>query len=151
MATPSPVRMSKGLRLAIFVTFGALWASGSYWLILHYFFARPGDFGPVGHPWEPAVMRLHGWIAMAVVFLLGWVTALHVGERWPGMNRRVSGLSMVSVAVLLALSGYALYYTTAGFHDAAAVVHEVLGAAAILFALIHWRGYRTRSVRSRLA
>lgn len=144
MATTFPVRMPAGLRWAIFATFGTLWASGCCWLILHWFFERPTDFGPLEHPWEPGIMRLHGWLAVGGVFLLGWVTARHVSDRWPQMVKRASGLSMATIAVLLALSGYALYYTTDRFHDAAAVIHEVLGAAAILFALTHWRRYRQR-------
>ena len=40
--------------------------------------------------------------------------------------------------MVLVLSGYALYYTTEGFHDVAATVHEVLGVVAIVFALAHW-------------
>ncbi len=62
---------------------------------------------------------------------------------------------MASVAVILALTGYALYYTTDSVHDASGVTHEVVGVAAVLFALVHWRRYRPprktplRSARSR--
>jgi hypothetical protein len=131
------------------LTFGALWLSGCYWLLLHYFFARPSDFGPVQHPWSPMLLRIHGWIAVASVFLLGWVTARHVSDRWPQMTKRVSGVGIASVAVILALTGYALYYTTDRLHDLAGAVHEVLGGAAILLALAHWRPHR-RARRSRL-
>jgi fucose 4-O-acetylase-like acetyltransferase len=127
------------------VTSGALWLSGCYWLVLHYFFSQASEFGPVQSSWAPSVLRIHGWIAVASVFLLGWVTARHVSDRWYQTQKRVSGLSMVSVAALLALTGYALYYTTDGLHDVAADAHEALGAAAVIFSLIHWR--RRRSVR----
>lgn len=130
-------------------TFGALWLSGCYWLVLHYFFARPSDFGPVQHPWAPLILRIHGWIAVAGVFLLGWLTARHVSDRWPHMIKRASGVAVASVAAALALTGYALYYTTDGLHDAAGVAHEVLGGVAILFALVHWRRHRLAR-RSRL-
>jgi hypothetical protein len=136
--------MSRGLKLAIYSLFGALWISGCYWLVLHYFFARQTDFGPVQHPWSPAVLRVHGWIAVGSVFLLGWITARHVSDRWPQMIKRVSGVATASVATLLALTGYALYYTTDGLHDVAAVAHEVIGACAFLFALTHWRRYKPR-------
>jgi hypothetical protein len=128
--------------MAIFVVFGGLWASGCVWLVLHLFFARPGDFGAIEHPWQPFILRLHGWTAMGSVFLLGWVTAQHVSDRWPQMTKRLSGLAIASVATILALTGYALYYTTDGLHDVAATVHEVLGGAAVIFALVHWRHYR---------
>src|SRR5581483_4282147 len=82
MAANMPTPMRAGLRVAIYTVFGALWASGCLWLLLHEFFTHPGDFGPVPNPWEPAILRLHGWIAVAAVFLLGWITAGHISDRW---------------------------------------------------------------------
>ena len=149
MAAAYPQRMSTGLRSAVMVTFGALWLSGCYWLVLHYFFAQPSEFGPVQHPWGPVILRIHGWIAIAGVFLLGWVTARHVTDLWPQMIKRSSGIAMASVAAVLGLTGYALYYTTDRVHDAAGVTHEIIGAAAFLFALTHWRRYRPATRRSR--
>jgi len=60
------------------------------------------------------------------------------------MLKRASGLSVASVAGVLAITGYALYYTIDLTHDAAAVIHKIVGGAAILFALIHGRRYRPR-------
>jgi len=149
MAVQYPQRMSGGLRFAVLLIFGALWLSGCYWLLLHYFFARPSDFGTVEHPCSPAILRIHGWIAVGAVFLLGWITARHVSDRWPQTIKRVSGVGIASVAAVLALTGYALYYTTDRLHDFAGAIHEVLGGAAILLALAHWRPHR-RARRSRL-
>jgi hypothetical protein len=145
MAFAYPQRMSPGLRSAVMATFGGLWLSGCYWLVLHYFFAHPSDFGPIQNPWAPLVLRIHGWIAVVGVFLLGWITARHVSDRWPQMVKRASGISVAAAAIVLALTGYALYYTTDRLHDVAGVVHEALGAAGILFALTHWRRYRPAS------
>ena len=129
-------------------TFGALWLSGCYWLALHYFFAQPSQFGPAPHPWEPLILRIHGWIAAAGVYLLGWLTARHVTDLWPQMIKRFSGIAMASVAAILGLTGYALYYTADRVHDAAGMAHEVLGVAALLFALTHWKRYRPARKRS---
>jgi hypothetical protein len=149
MAAEDPQRMSVRLKSAVIVTFGALWLSGCYWLVLHYLRTQPSQFGPVQHPWSPAVLRIHGWLAIVAVFLLGWVTARHVTDRWPRMIKRGSGIAMVSVAGVLGLTGYALYYTTDRLHDAAGVAHEVIGGVAFLFALTHWRRYRPVARRSR--
>jgi hypothetical protein len=148
MAAAYPQRMSAGLRSAVMVTYGALWLSGCYWLILHFFFAQPTDFGPVQNPWAPLILRVHGWIAVAGVFLLGWVTARHVSDRWPQMIKRVSGISMLTVCVTLGLTGYGLYYTTDRLHDGAELAHEVIGAVASVFALTHWRRYKVAKRRS---
>ena len=58
MAAVYPQRMSVGLRSAVMLTFGALWLSGCYWLVLHYFFAQPSEFGPLQHPWGPVILRI---------------------------------------------------------------------------------------------
>jgi hypothetical protein len=142
MAAVFPQRMSLGLRSAVMVAFGALWLTGCLWLLLHYFFAQQTDFGPVENRWSPVILRIHGWIAVSGIFLLGWVTARHVSDRWPQMIKRASGISMATIAVILALTGYALYYTTDRLHDSAGVTHEIIGVAAFLFALTHWRRYR---------
>jgi len=127
------------------VTFGALWLSGCFWLILHLFFSQAGEWGPVQHPWAPTALKIHGWIAVVSVFLLGWVMARHVSDRWSQAQKRVSGLGIAGIAAVLAVTGYGLYYTTDRLHDAAGLVHEVFGGAAILLALAHWK--RRRSVR----
>ena len=142
MASSYPQPMSPGLRSTVMVTFGLLWLSGCLWLALHLFFSQSGEWGPVQHPWAPSVLKIHGWIAVASVFLLGWVTARHVSDRWPQPNKRVSGLGIASLAVILAVTGYALYYTTDRLHDTAALAHETLGGAAILLALVHWKRRR---------
>lgn len=131
--------------MAVTLIFGGLWLSGCYWLLLHHFCARASEFGPVQHPWEPVVLRIHGWIAVAGVFLLGWITAQHVSDRWPQAIKRISGVAIAGVAAILAVTGYALYYTTDRLHDIAGAIHEVVGGMAVLLALTHWR--RPRPVR----
>jgi len=79
------------------------------------------------------------------VFLFGWITAQHVSDRWAQSARRISGLAIASGAAVLAVSGYALYYTTDRLHDLAGLTHEAIGGAAIVLALSHWR--RRRPVR----
>jgi hypothetical protein len=137
--------MSAALRRVIYSTCTLLWVSGCLWLVIHFGFPSRTDFGPGPNPWEPAILRVHGWVAVASVFLLGLITAEHISDRWRRARNRVSGLSLASLAAVLVVSGYALYYTTDRLHDVAAVAHEVFGFAAIGFALVHWRrGVRLR-------
>lgn len=130
--------MPAALRQALWATFAALWASGCLWLALHLGLEKRTEFGPVPSPWEAPVMRVHGWLAVAGVFLLGWIGGSHVLERWTARRNRNSGLMLAISAVLIVVSGYALYYTTDRLQSVAAVLHEVLGGTAILFALLHW-------------
>jgi hypothetical protein len=138
-------QMSASLRMLTFSAGALLWISGVAWLVLHYGFAQRTAFGPLPNPWEPTVMRVHGLLAVAGVFLLGWITAGHMSERWRSRPRRISGLLLAASGAILIMSGYALYYTTGSPHEVAALAHEVLGAAALIVALAHW--WRRRTVR----
>ena len=144
-ATP---RMLPPVRTVIFVTFATLWVSGCLWLVLHLGFAQQTQFGPGPNPWEPTLLRVHGWLAVGGVFLLGSISAGHISERWTSRRRRPSGIPLAILAALLIVSGYALYYTTEPLHDIASTTHELVGAATILIALTHWlRSNRARAER----
>ena len=134
--TPAP--MPAALRLTLWAAFAVLWASGCLWLALHLGLERQTEFGPLPSPWEAPVLRIHGWLAVAGVFLLGWIGGSHMLERWTARRNRNSGLVLAATGALLIVSGYALYYTTDRLQSAAAGVHEVLGGAALLLALLHW-------------
>ncbi|HUL19566.1 MAG TPA: hypothetical protein VLV29_09910 [Steroidobacteraceae bacterium] len=132
-------RMSRALRTTLLGVCALLWLSGALWLLLDLWFPEHNEFGSLPNPWEAPLLRLHGLVAVAAVFLFGWVAAGHIPVRWrQGMNRP-SGLWLLGFAGILVLSGYALYYTTAQLHAAAALVHEWLGLAALIAALAHWR------------
>ena len=135
---PLRFRMSTGLRRAIYAVCALLWVSGCAWLVVHFAFPTATDFGPAPNPFEPLLLRLHGWGAVCGVFLFGWITANHISDRWRKAPNRISGFSLAGFVVVLTVSGYALYYTTDQLHDVAAATHEVMGAVAIAFALTHW-------------
>jgi hypothetical protein len=63
--------------------------------------------------------------------------------RWSSDRNRRSGFVLGGAAVLLILSGYALYYTTGSSHDAAALAHQAVGVLSPVAALGHW--WRNRS------
>ena len=140
--------MSTATRRLTYAICALLWLSGCAWLIAHFAFPAATDFGPAPNPLEPLLLRVHGWLAVATVFLFGWLTAEHISDRWYKSRNRVSGLSLVGFAAVLVITGYALYYTTDRLHDTAAVAHEALGAVAVVFALAHWKG-KERSAANR--
>lgn len=130
--------MSRGLRAAVFGLCALLWLTGVLWLVLHLSFEPRNEFGTLPHPWEPMLMRVHGLVAVAVVFVLGWLGASHIAARWRRARSRLSGWTLLSFATVLVVSGYALYYTIGAVHAGAGLVHEWLGVAAIGAALAHW-------------
>ena len=83
--------MPRRQRFAVYTVFGVLWVSGCWWLLLDEFFTRPGQFGSMPHPWEPAILLIHGIVAILSMYVLGWVSARHVLRWWPARLRRLSG------------------------------------------------------------
>jgi len=140
-AVPPP----RVLRATLYGVGALLWLSGAVWLVLHYVFPQATSFGPLPNPWEAPLMRVHGLIAVCAVFLIGWMMAAHVTVRWASERNRRSGLVLGGTALLLILSGYALYYTTGSPHDAAALAHEAIGVLALAAALAHWWRKRPRA------
>lgn len=148
-ASASRAPMPARKRLAIYLIFGALWLSGSIWLVLDRFFQSKGAFGMTPHPWEPAILLIHGVVAILSVYLLGWVTARHVLRWWPGRLRRVSGATLTAFFALLTFSGFALFFASEDrWQHLAATVHDVLGLGITVFAVQHWFFARRRDMRS---
>lgn len=139
----APLRMTPGLRASVFGVCALLWSSGIAWLVLHLGFEPRNEFGTLPHPWEPTLMRVHGLLAVAGVFLLGWLGAGHILERWRRARNRTSGWVLMGCAVLLVLTGYALYYSVGALHNSSAWVHEWLGVATLIVALAHWLRIRS--------
>jgi hypothetical protein len=137
--------MPRALRTSVYALCGLLWVSGVAWLSLHLAFPSHNEFGTLPNPWEAPVLRVHGLLAVAGVFLLGWLMAAHVGARWGAYRNRPSGVALLATALVLVASGYALYYSTGALHEGAARVHEWLGALAILAGFAHW--WRQRAAR----
>jgi len=136
--------MPKLLRAAIYAVAALLWLSGALWLGLHHAFPQKGALGLLPNPWEAPLMRVHGLIAVAGVFLIGWMTAAHVSARWSSERNRRSGLVLGGTALLLVFSGYALYYTIGSPHDSAGLLHEAIGFLSPAAALAHWWRNRAR-------
>ena len=131
--------MPTWLRSTLYASLSLLWLSGLLWLVLHLFFARDTGFGTAPHPWQPGIMVVHGVLALVATFLFGWISGSHVGFNWRRGAQRVSGVVLIVLLALLALTGLGSYYLTS---DAArsinSILHEGAGLLAIVPALVHW-------------
>ncbi len=147
--SPVPDRMSARKRVVIYSLLGTLWFSGCAWLVLDQFFESKGQFGMTPHPWAPAILSLHGIVAILSMYLLGWITARHVLRWWPGRLRRLSGGVLAGFFVLLSLSGFALFFVSDDrWQHFAAAAHDALGLGITVFAIQHWFFARRRDMRS---
>lgn len=104
------MRLSTGHRKWLYWSGTALFATGAVWLVFHYFLRGHGDFGEVPHPLEVWWLRLHGACAMLMLIVLGSLLPLHVRRGWHQRKNLIPGCVVTGVALLLIVSGYALYY-----------------------------------------
>jgi hypothetical protein len=127
------------LRLAVYAGFGALWLTGAAIFLLKHFLQASTEFGTAPNPWQPTALAIHGLIAVPILYLLGWMSARHVGEAWRRGGNRPSGVTLLALSAALALSGFASYYLVQEFaRSANGWLHSLLGLAVIVPALVHW-------------
>jgi len=135
--------MPERLRYTIYLTFGGLWLSGCGWLVLHQLFATPTDFGEARHPWEPSLLLIHGILSLVTACLFGWIMARHAADAWVMNKRRISGGMLTTLLLILAVSGFALFFLTDdSWQTRSAQVHDAIGLLVTLFAVEHWRVIR---------
>ena len=139
-------RLGGWQRATLYAAGSLLLVSGVIWLALHY--SRAADALP--SPLEPWLMKVHGLAAFAALFMFGALAASHVPQgwrlshRWRWARQRGSGLALCTLAALLALTSYLLYYfAPEGVRGALGWIHSGLGAAALPLLLVHRRS-RTR-------
>jgi hypothetical protein len=141
-AKPANVRVNgipSALRGSLYVVATGLWLSGCSWLVLHLYFQTPTQFGAQPHAWEPPLLLVHGLLAAPALYLFGWISARHAVDGWRMARRRASGGVLFVALAVLALSGFGLYYATGDLTRATiAFVHELLGVACLVPALLHW-------------
>ncbi|WP_138380022.1 hypothetical protein [Luteithermobacter gelatinilyticus] len=115
-----------------------LFISGALWLVFHYFVRVEGMFGPVPHPFEPWLMKLHGLLAMLALILFGWYWGMHIQRWWKTGRSRKTGFLMVAVAGVLISTGYLLYYAgDETLRQWAGYIHWGLGLATPLLLFCH--------------
>ena len=143
MATASPARRADSIRLgpwhqgAVYGATAALAVTGSVWLVLHYFLPVSGEYGPQIHPLEPWMLRLHGAAAMAGLIIYGSLLPVHIRRAWSIRRNIVLGIGLISIMLLLTVTGYLLYY--AGDENTRPVIsaaHWILGL--VVPALLAW-------------
>jgi hypothetical protein len=134
-----PMRLSRHHQKWIYAVGGSLVGSGVAWLIAHYLLVGANPFGETHHPSEPWWLRLHGAAVMAFLVVLGTILPGHVTRAWSLRKRPiqsvrrnvVTGILMLSLVAVLALTGYALYYSgSEELRPYISTGHWVMGLAA---------------------
>lgn len=131
-------KLERWHRRAIYATGAVLLASGIAWLVLRYFLRPVSEFGETVNPFEPWAMKLHGLAAMVALFFLGSLIHVHIRRALKSGRNLVTGWAMIATLLLLALTGYGLYYV-AGEADRPlwSAVHWIVGLAVALLFVLH--------------
>ena len=134
---------------SLYATGALLWVSGVGWLVSHYLTGGRDAFGEPSHPWDPWWLRVHGAAMIAFLVAFGSLLPTHMGPGWRrGINHR-SGIVMLAIVGILAVTGYGLYYAAGEqLRPWVSATHWVLGLAAA-GALIAHRFLGRRRVRGR--
>jgi hypothetical protein len=106
------------LKWTFYSAFGVLFITGVGWL-----------FQPL--PW---MMKVHGAAAMVSLMTLGWLIPTHIIRGWVSKKNRLGGIVILATCVILAVTGYGLYYfggdvvrsTTSGIHWGLGVAFPVI-------------------------
>lgn len=142
-------RLSERARQAVYLIFALAWTTGILWLLFHYFMMRQGEFGLEPHPLEAWWLRLHGLSAFVVLWFAGWLWSAHARPALSRPMRRKSGIAIVAIFLVLAASGYLLYYASDdALRDIVRLVHWIIGIALIVPVLLH--SIRRRRMRAEM-
>ncbi len=124
--------------LWLYATGTLLWASGLGWLASHYFLSSRDAFGELSHHWDAVWLRLHGAAMMAFLVALGALLPTHIAPAWRRRTNRRSGLVMVVVVSVLALTGYGLYYAgDEQLRPWISAIHWGVGLCAAVALVVH--------------
>lgn len=142
-----------GWQHALLVAVGTVaLATGVAWLAVHY--TVGAGSGALPHPAEAWLMRLHGLAGFGGLFVFGVLAAGHVPQGWrlAGRHRwarqRGTGVALCSLAALLALTGYLLYYyAPEPLRPTLGWAHAAIGVAMLGVVLRH-RRRRNASTRA---
>lgn len=131
-------QLSPRLRVWTYATLTVLFGSGLVWWALQRWALVDTDFGPAAHPLSPWMLKLHGLAAMAFLIVLGVLVPEHMRRCWHAEKNRLSGVGMITVLIILSISGWLLYY--AGNEHLRALtsdVHVWLGLAVPIIVAGH--------------
>ncbi len=140
------MKLSKYQRIWIYSTFSVLFVTGSIWFILHTLEMRHNDSAPWLSTREITMLKIHGGAAMIFLVLLGTLIPIHI-RRGLGKKENVpSGFGVIGAMLLLAVTGYGLYYF--GDEHARSLtssVHTFLGLASPFVLAWHVANFKNKA------
>jgi len=129
------VRLEKFHRRVLYLVFAVLWGSGGAWLISEWL--KDPELGPTRTVLQTLSMEIHGATMLVYVAMLGTLWT-HVRRGFALKANRLSGSFVIATNVILALSGWVLYYLTDdGVRRGSSTIHWVIGIAVLPLLIAH--------------
>jgi hypothetical protein len=133
-----PTRLPHWQEWSIYLSFGALLATGVVWLLLDWFVRVNGEFGPEHHPAEHWMLVAHGAAAYAFLVIVGAALPVHVVLGWNIGRNLKTGMTFLGASLILGVSALGLYYLGGdAARTQASLIHWIIGLAAAPVLLIH--------------
>lgn len=142
------MRMPAWIRRWVYAVSIAVATTGVLWLLAHTFVVREGEFGPEPHWMEPHLLSTHGAAGMLALWVFGLVWLPHIRRGLHQKRNRRMGIALLATIIVLAASGWGLYYIgSEDWRPIVSVLHWALGLAAVGGLPLHvWRGRRSAQV-----
>jgi hypothetical protein len=129
------VRLSPAHRRFFYLTFGILWLSGALWLVAEW--ANDSDLGPTRTPLQSQSMKIHGAAMLLYLSTLGSLWT-HIQRGFAWRANRLSGSVIIAANVVLAVSGWILYYLADDrVRQWSSLVHWALGLTILPLLIGH--------------
>ena len=89
---------------------------------------------------------VHALAAFAFCGVLGSLAVIHMRAGWRRKKNRVSGGTLASFMVLLALTGWGVYYAGERYASFVSIAHMVLGIGGVVAVVVHFIRAKRRAV-----
>jgi hypothetical protein len=140
-----PANLPRWQELAVYASSAVLLLSGVAWLVFDKWIRIEGEFGPEYHPAEHWMLIAHAIGAYAFLVIVGALIPVHIPLGWRQKRNRASGVTVLTVCVILSVTALALYYVGEDMARSwASLVHWTVGLAAVPLLLIHVTRGRSR-------
>jgi hypothetical protein len=133
-----PTRLPRWQEWTAYTCAAALIATGLAWLAFDWWVRVEGEFGLEHHPAQSWLLIAHGIGAYAFLIVAGAMIPVHIVMGWRTRRNLWSGLTLVGLCTLLALTALGLYYIAAdNARSWTSLIHWIMGLAVVPVLLVH--------------